>query len=74
MEMEKEVAIARVYIEELSKTEKGREILRKLAASSYVDGLSMLEQMPKDLADEFTKTLNEVYENLIKADRNRTES
>ena len=74
MEMEKEVAIARVYIEELSKTKKGREILRKLAASSYVDGLSMLEQMPKDLADEFTKTLNEVYENLIKADRNRTES
>lgn len=61
-------AIARKYIEMASKTEKGREMLRRFASGEVDKTTSMLDQIPEELADSFTEAINEVYESLIKPD------
>lgn len=59
-------AIARTWISVAAKSARGRELLRQFAAGGFTKGVSVIDQLPPDLAEDFTKTLNEVYEELIK--------
>lgn len=52
---EEQFTIAKIYIREMSKTSRGREILEKLSTGV----------MPKDLEAKFDEILNDVYNSLI---------
>ena len=66
--MEQLDVIARAFLSIASKNEKGRELLRMLAAEDFIKGASVINQLPTDMAESFTEALNEVYETLIKPD------
>lgn len=72
--MEQLEVIAKTYMSVASKSEKGRELLRRFAAVDFVNGVSILDQLPPNLADEFTKTLNVVYEELIKGQKEESDN
>lgn len=61
--------IARTWIAVASKTSEGRELLRRFTAGGFAKGVSVVDQLPPDLSDEFTKTLNGAYEELIRGQK-----
>lgn len=67
LSLEELAEIAKVYISEMAKTEKGKELLRRFAAGHYISNVSVIDQLPTDLAEDFAQSLKEVYEKLIKA-------
>ena len=65
LDMEQLSALAEFMMNELSRSEEGRKIIRRCFSGSLNDIVSNIEQLPKELSDEVVKTLPDAYEKLI---------